>query len=430
VTNLPPTTTPVVQTLFRQEAVEHANVRQYGAILLAQPVSFRWLTGLFVSIAIGIILFFCFFSTTRKAQCQGVLLPTAGVIKVVPVQTGTVREKRVKEGQHVEAGEVLFVLNSERSAAAGDAQKTISTLLEGRRDSYRAELKQLDMQARQRTDALNKRMADIQSDLQRLDNQIALQKQRVALSEQSWQRFSDLQASRFISAAQLQDKEADLLDQRQRLSDFFRTRTASQRDLDAADAELRDLKVQAGRDAAALQRNVSTVEQDLTDSEARREILIRSPQSGVVTAITAEQGQTVPAGQSMAAVLPAASALEAEIYAPSRSIGFVKPGMQVLLRYQAYPFQKFGQHTATVKEVASTSLRPDEMTMPGATASAGAAAEPLYRIRLKLDKQTVKAYGQDMPLRSGMLVDASVLLERRYLYEWVLEPLFSVSGRL
>lgn len=168
----------------------------------------------------------------------------------------------------------------------------------------------------------------------------------------------------------------------------------------------------------------------MTDSEARREILIRSPQAGMVTAITAESGQTVAAGQAMASVLPASSALEAEIYAPSRSIGFVKPGMQVLLRYQAYPYQKFGQHTATITEVASTSLRPDEMTMPGATLPSGAIAEPLYRIRLKLHKQSVQAYGQEMPLRSGMLVDASILLEHRRLYEWVLEPLFSVSGRI
>jgi membrane fusion protein len=352
------------------------------------------------------------------------------VIKVVPVQTGTVKEKRVREGQPVSAGDVLFVLTSERSAAAGDAQKTISTLLEGRRDSYRTELDHLTLQTRQRTDALNKRMADIKSDMQRLDNQIVLQRQRVALSEQAWQRFSDLQASRFISAAQLQDKEADLLDQRQRLGDLWRSRTASQRELDTAEADLRDLKVQAERDAAALHRNVSMVEQDLTDSEARREIFIRSPQSGVVTAITAELGQTVSTGQAVASVLPSSSNLEAEIYAPSRSIGFIKPGMQVLLRYQAYPYQKFGQHSATVTEVASMSLRPEDMALPGVTLPAGAAAEPLYRIRLKLDKQTVKAYGQDMPLRSGMLADASVLLERRHLYEWVLEPLFSVSGRL
>jgi membrane fusion protein len=385
---------------------------------------------LFLAISAGIVVFFCVFSSTRKAQCQGVLLPTAGVIRIVPVQTGRILEKRVKEGQAVTAGEVLFVLNSERSATVGDAQKTISTLLESRRDSFRAELKQMDVQTRQRADALRKRMADITTDLHRVDDQIALQKQRVTLAEQAWQRYSDLQASKYISAAQAQDKQADLLDQRQRLSDLFRTRTASQRDLDAADAELRDLKVQAGRDAAGLQRNISTVEQDLTDSEARREILVRSPQSGIVTAITVEPGQTVSSAQAIASVLPAEAGLEAEIYAPSRSIGFIKPGMQVLLRYQAYPYQKFGQHAATITEVASTSLRPEEMTLPGATLPAGSAAEPLYRIRLKLDRQTVKAYGQDMPLKSGMLVDASVLLERRRLYEWVLEPLFSISGRL
>ncbi len=324
----------------------------------------------------------------------------------------------------------MFVLSSDRSAAAGDAQKTISALLKTRRDSYRDELKQLEMQAYQRADALRKKMTDITSDLDRLNEQIALQKQRVVLSEQSWQRYSDLQASHYISSAQAQDKQAELLDQRQRLSDFFRTKTATQRDFDAANAELRDLNIQSKRDAAALQRNISTVAQDLTDSEARREILIRSPQSGVVTAITAEEGQTVSSGQAIASVLPLDAALEAEIYAPSRSIGFVKPGMQVLLRYQAYPYQKFGQHTAIITEVANTSLRPDEMALPGATLPSGSVAEPLYRIRLKLNKQTIKAYGQEMPLRSGMLVDASVLLERRHLYEWVLEPIFSISGRM
>ena len=63
--------------------------------------------------------------------------------------------------------------------------------------------------------------------------------------------------------------------------------------------------------------------------------------------------------------------------------------------------------------------------MPGAAQS-----EPVYRVRLELDKQTVRTYGNVMPLRSGMLVDASVKLERRKLYEWVLEPIFSISGRL
>ncbi len=137
----------------------------------------------------------------------------------------------------------------------------------------------------------------------------------------------------------------------------------------------------------------------MTDNEARREFVVRAPQDGVVTAITATPGQTVGANQALASLLPAGAELEAEIYAPSRSVGFVKPGMQVLLRFQAYPYQKFGQYAATVRDVASTSLRPEELALPGA--AGGANGEPVYRIRVKLAKQSVQAYGKRLAIEVG-----------------------------
>lgn len=426
-----PAPTPLnpVRPLFRQQAIEHLSTKQYGTVILARSLSHRFLTLLFVLIACAIVAFFAFFSTTRKAQSSGVLLPTAGAIRLHATQTGVVMEKRVSEGQSVKAGDTLFVLSSERSSASNaDAQKTISGLLENRRDSFGNELKQSSLQAQQRISALETRALDIAAENQKLDGQIALQQQRVALAEQTVRRYSDLQATNYISAAQLQDKQAELLDQRQRLADLHRVKASGKRELASTRADMRDLQVQAQRDSAALQRNVSAVEQELTDSEARREIIVRASQDGVVTAITVDVGQTVSANQPIATLLPTGAELEAEIYAPSRSIGFVQPGMKVLLRYQAYPYQKFGQYAATVREVASTSLRPEELALPGA--ASGANSEPVYRIRLKLDKQSVLAYGKVLPLKSGMLVDASILLEQRRLYEWVLEPLFSISGRL
>jgi membrane fusion protein len=418
-----------IRPLFRQQAIAHLSTQQYGTVILARSVSHRFLTVLFVLIALSIVAFFVLFSTTRKAQSSGVLLPNAGVLRVLPTQSGIVMQKQVQEGQSVKAGDILFVLSSERSSAsAGDAQKTISGLLQSRRDSYGTELKQSGVQAQQRLAALQSRVFGMQADSHKLDAQIALQQQRVAIAEQTLKRYSDLQATNYISAVQLQDRQAELLDQRQRLADLHRVKSGGQRELATAQADMRDLQVQAQRDIAALQRNVSALQQDLTDSEARREFVVRAAQAGVVTAITAELGQTVAANQPLASLLPAGAELEAEIYAPSRSIGFVKPGMQVLLRYQAYPYQKFGQYAATVREVASTSLLPDELAVPGA--AGGANGEPVYRIRLRLDKQSVQAYGKALPLKSGMLVDASILLEQRRLYEWVLEPLFSISGRM
>lgn len=241
-------------------------------------------------------------------------------------------------------------------------------------------------------------------------------------------RFKDLQATNFISATQLQDRQAELIDQQQRLADLQRVKANNQRELNSTEAELNDARIAAAREQTSLQRSAAGVEQDLLENESRREFVVTAAQNGVVTAMTAELGQTVVANQPLASILPDGSLLEAEIYAPSRSIGFVKPGMKVLLRYQAYPYQKFGQYAATVREVASTSLRPEELALPGA--ANGTNGEPVYRIRLTLAKQDVLAYGTSLPLKSGMLVDASILLEERRLYEWVLEPLFSISGRM
>ncbi len=399
--------------------------------MLTRPLSHTFLTFLFVAMAAAIVAFFVLFGTIRKAQSRGVLLPTAGVIRILPAQGGIVKERRIKEGQLVREGDVLFVLSSERSSNRADStEKAVSVLLQGRRDSFDVELLQSRVQVKQRLNALLRRAQDLTAEIERNKEQITLQANRIGLAEQAFTRFSELQATSYISAAQLQEKQAEVLDQRQRIADLQRIQSANERELANAQADARDLQIQARRDAGALRRNVSALEQDLTENEARRETMVRAPKDGMVTAITADIGQTVVASSPMATILPAGAQLEAEVYAPSRSAGFIKPGMTVLLRYQAYPYQKFGQYKAVVREVANTSLRPEELAMPGVALPPGAPSEPLYRIRLQLDKQNVLAYGKPMPLKSGMLVEASIMLEHRRLYEWVLEPLFSISGRL
>jgi membrane fusion protein len=334
----------------------------------------------------------------------------------------------VREGLHVKAGEVLFVLSSERSSPITDAsQQAITHLLQNRRDSLGIEVKQSQQQAKQRMAATRDKVSELSAESGQLEQQLSLQKERLALAEQSYQRHAELQAKNFLSPAQLQDKQSEVLEQRRRLADIARQQTSVKRSWQEAQAQLLDQEILASRDQQALARNAAALGQEIVESEARREILVRAPTAGRVTAIAAANGQAVTAGSTLATLLPAGSLLEAEVYAPSRAIGFIRPGMRVQLRYQAFAYQKFGQQAGTVREVAEAALTPQEL---GLTGVANQATEPLYRIRLSLDKQTIQAYGKATPLKSGMLLDTSIELERRRLYEWVMEPLFSISGRL
>lgn len=414
-------------SLFRIEALEHVSTRAHGTILLARPLSYSLLTSLFLAIAVVIVGFFSFCGYTRKVDVQGMLAPSHGLIKVVPAQSGLIAESRVREGQVVQSGDVLFVLSSERQTTdQGNAEQAISELLRARRDSLQQEQAQLRVQNSQRLDAARHHADDLAAEIRRVDAQVSLQQRRIDIAKTTLERYSDLAASNFVSSVQVQDKQAELLDQQQRLAELLRASAASGRDLSSAQAEIRDLQIQTVRDQQAAERNVSVIEQDLTENEARRQILVRAPSAGTVTAITAEQGQTVAANQLLVSILPAGSELEADLYAPSRAIGFLQPGMVVQLRYQAYSYQKFGQAKGHVREISRTALRPDELGLPGAMTN----SEPVYRVRVALDRQSVPTYGVDQPLRSGATLDGSIVLEKRPLYQWVLEPLYTITGHL
>lgn len=422
---------PATSTIFRRQALEAASVKIYGGIIIAQPMAFSILTYIFLFIAVIIIVFLFTFSTVRKVQCVGIVIPDAGLVRLVTAQNGVVKEKRIKEGQAVKAGDVLFVLSNERfNSEAVGAQRRISDLIKDRKNSLDMEIGRSGHQFQQRLLTIDKRLANLKFENQRLDEQIILQKQRIHLSEMAWNRFRDLHATNYISTAQLHEKQADLLDQRHRLTDLERAKSVIGRDVEIAKGELQDLQIQSRRDAASIQRSIFELEQEFADSESRREIFIKAPQNGGISSITTDLGQTVMANQSLASLLPAHAKLEIEIYLNSKAIGFIQPGMNVIIRFHAYPYQKFGQYRAAVKEISNTSIHREDLPLQSSAHLSALEREPLYRIRLKLDKQTIQVYGKEMPLKSGMLVDASIQLQKRRLYEWIFEPLYSITGKV
>jgi membrane fusion protein len=125
-------------------------------------------------------------------------------------------------------------------------------------------------------------------------------------------------------------------------------------------------------------------------------------------------------------IVPAGSKLRAELYAPSRAVGFVAVGDEVRLRYEPFPYQKFGHYRGTVAAVSRTALQRSGLGLP----TTGFGSESVYEVLVALQEQTVMAYGEERELRPGTAVEADVLLETRRLYEWVLEPLYSLTGKV
>ena len=427
----PGETAAAPQPLFRAEAIEARRAQWLGPVLLL-PRPSHAVFAAFAALAIAAIVALLYFGEyTRKARVAGWLVPQKGLVHVYAPQSAVVSEIKVAEGATVQRGEPLAVLSAERqSAHVGATEAEIGRLLASRRGSLEQELIQQQLLFAQQRAGIGRRVKAIRDEIAQFDSEIAVQSSRLALASASADRMRELAKQGFASKMQLQQQEEAELDQRGRLRTLQRTRSERQRELAALQAEYDDLPFKAQSQAAALERNIAELEQETAVSEARRTIVIPAPQTGTVTAVQAHAGGNAVTTTPLMSIVPQGSQLEAHLYAPSRSVGFIRPGQDVLLRYQAYPYQKFGHHVGRVASVSSSALGPNDLPVQqaGLTSLVGS-GEPVYRIAVVLERQQITAYGQERSLQPGMQLESDILLERRKLYEWLLEPLYTLTGK-
>jgi membrane fusion protein len=422
--------------LFRTEVLEARQTQWLGTVILAPRASFRLFTLVGLIAAAAIIALLCFGQFTRTAHVNGWVLPQQGVVRVQAPRPGIVGILEVKEGSQVHKGDRLLTLSDElQSSRLGATQDQISQRLGERRASMAEERRQQQRLLAQQDRALANRVAALRSEEAQMEREMGLLRERIEIADRAVALNRKHYADGFISDMRLQQVQSELIEQRARLAAAERGRLTAVRERMNIEAERADLPLKLGQGTALLDRGIAELEQERAEAEARREIAVVAPHDGTVTAIHAVPGSKADAGTPLLSIVPAASRLEAHLYAPSRAIGFVRPGQRVQLRYQAFPYQRFGHYEGVVAAVSRAALSPAELPaqLAGLTsvtgAGAGAAAEPLYRITVNLASQTVEAYGVTTPLQPGMTLEADVALERRRLFEWVLDPLYAVTGR-
>lgn len=409
--------------LFRMEVLEAKRSSWLGGISLAQPLQLWLLTGFAVIAAGAIVGFLVLGEYTRRSRVSGQLVPDLGLSTIVSPAGGVVGRLYPEEGDQVRKNDALTLINIPRVTAAGsDALTVIRDGLETRRESLQelgtSQIDQIDAQMA----GLSQQRTAAQRELAQIENEIATRREQVRIGNETTQRYQQVADEQYVSRVQLDQQQQSVLEMLNAQQSLERQATSLRRSLAQLDQARRELPARRQGSQATTNRDLAMLEQERIQQEASGELLIRAPVSGLVANRMIEPGQAVQAGQPLMSLLPRGSQLQAQLLVPSAAVGFIEPGDQVLLRYQAYPYQKFGHHRGKVLRVSRSAITP--------AANEGQRAEPYYRVLVALDAQAITAYGKSEPLRPGMRLEADIMGERRKLYEWVLEPLYSIRGKV
>lgn len=410
--------------LFRKEAVHHATRRLAGEVVLASSVRSRVLAGLAGGVVLVAVLFAATASYARKETVTGWLTPSDGMIRLAARQGGVVSDIHVTEGQMVTVGQSVATVSLSQALEGGDSFAALSRSLEaqGTAAQARADSAMASLGAEQRQ--LQARRAALGRELAETRRRIDLQAQRVEFARAEVTRAETIAAQGFLPRRELEARRSALLSTEEEGSQLAAQVLAYERDIGEVDARLAaiPIDIRAARADAASTR--AGLDQQVTQTEAQATYRVVASVAGRVAALPLDRGQTAQPGAVVAVLTAGDSPLEAELYAPSRAAGFVREGQEVRLMYQAFPHQKFGVGEGRVISVSRTVLAPSEVSIPGLQVQ-----EPVFRVRVRLDKGSVAAYGETMPLQPGMLLTADVVIDRRSLLEWLLDPLYAAGRR-
>lgn len=415
----------MANTLFRQQSVDHQRSRLYGDVIIRQPPSIFIILMVILIIISSLIMLLIKGSYARRESVSGYIVPDKGLVKIYAPLGGVLSKSHVKEGQEIAKGDLLFSVSTIKSNGTGsDRDALLLNEIEQQKTKHLEKIKQEQLIVKSNIESIAYFITGLNLEQKQLDKSIILKKKQLTSSSENLIKLTGLYKLGHISEKLLVENQQNNLNNEV----LFQTLIGEKIKLTNKSSELKQqqklIPLEWQSRLSDLHKLLSDFEQQRLEISGRRNYSIRAPISGRLTTLQVFEGQTLKSQSSLVAILPEGAMLDIELFVPTRSAGFIVKGQQVLIRYEAFPYQHYGLHKGNIESIAHTILSPSELPLPIRI------NEPVYRVRVNVAQQLVRAYGQEFPLQAGMLLNADIVLDHRSLGQWLFEPLYGITGKM
>jgi membrane fusion protein len=380
-------------------------------------------TVLFAIIAIAIIGI-SIASYARTETVTGILVTNVPSVKIGAGLPGVVEQLHVHEGKYVRKGARLAVISLDRRSESGELVKGRAIgALQLRKTLAKQQLELSEEYAASEQARLLSVALAAEEQIESLKTQIQLQEEVIASNQKLFDQMAEVVERGFVSKVEFERRRQLLIAAKQSLTSLYQQQSAQAAEANQARTQVRTIYTQLKQNNTEITSSLHGFSQQEVQLEGEQSYILVAPISGRVAALQTAVGRAVSTAIPLMVVVPERSQLSAELYAPTKAIGFVKKGQEVRILLDAFPYQRFGSFPGKILNVSQIIIDPREAEVPIKL------DEAVYRITVKLDTQQVMAYGETHQLYPGMTLRANIILERHSFLSWLLKPLNAVLKR-
>ncbi|MFQ1054976.1 HlyD family secretion protein [Gilliamella apicola] len=416
--------------LFRQEAINYQKAKWMGKALLIKGYSAWFVFLLSIVFIIVLVLAVIFGTYTRRINVPGEITTQPRAINLFSTQQGFIINSHVKVGDKVKKGDPIYELDVSQTTQLGNVtQKTIESINNQIKNISEIietlkENKQITLNAlKQQIDEYNKFHQD---------SLLLVKNAEKGMSEmyESMQNYADYQKKGLINNEQFNNQRY-LYYQQQNSYQFLQNQIIQENlSIIQLNSELVTKIADFDNKISEYQFQLNALQRQLTEVNAKGTLIISAPSDGRIESLSVTDGQMVKTDDSLAQLIPAnTDSYYLVLWAPNESVPYISVNDKINIRYEAYPYQKFGQFSGKIMSISKVPASSQEMSTYSSSplSQNNVNYQAYYKVMVSLDKQQMAKFNNKIKLTNGMKADITLFLEKRPIYQWMLSPFYDIQ---
>ncbi|HEY9697082.1 MAG TPA: HlyD family efflux transporter periplasmic adaptor subunit [Trichocoleus sp.] len=367
------------------------------------------------------------------SYAQGRLVPQGEVYKVQPIDPGEVARITVREGKSIKAGQVIAELDDRLAQAEVDRLKQSLTALQFERMQKQGLIERIQLEIKSRqsiaaaeAQAQEAAIAEVytkaeisRKTIQELQSELAAHQVRLDRLQPLVETGALAQDHLFDAEASIREYQRNmtqtqgelqnaLTQEKQFRAQLTQKRAEGQTNQLQAQQQLQQLKI----DVSQLDAKIQETQNLLKTAQAKLgQLYLRAPIDGVISSLKVHNaGEVLQPGQTLAEIAPKQAPLVLSAVLPSGQAGFVRVGMPVQMKFDAFPYQDYGVVPGRVISVSPDSQVDEQLGT-------------VYRVNIKLDRKFITHEQQEVYLKAGQTAKAEIVTRQRRIIDVLIEPI-------
>ncbi|EPA9085937.1 HlyD family secretion protein [Serratia marcescens] len=422
-----------MRDLFRQEATDHQRAKWAGKALLINGLP-AWCFGLLSFLFILVFLSFLIFSHyTRRINVYGEITTFPHSVNVFAPQQGFISERFVEVGDVVKKGQRLYQIDVSRVTDNGKVSANTRLALEN-------QLKHVDsiilkLQDNKRMTLENLRAQKKQYELAHMQSKQLLDNARegVAFAQDNMRSYKEYQQRGLITKDQLSGQTYSFYQQQSLFQNLHSQHIQESLQITNLESDIVTRAADFDNQISQYQFQRNDLQRQLAEADASGALIVNAPSDGRIESLSVTPGQMVNSGDSLVQIIPRNGAIyQLVLWLPNTSVPYVSAGDGINIRYDAFPYEKFGQFPGRIESIAYVPASIQEMSTYSSSPvhQPSAQTASFYKVTVSLDKTHVSYQGKALQLTNGMRAQSTLFLEERPLYQWMFSPFYDMKNSL